>query len=546
MEFQVRRWLVFLSLLVVWSTGAELSPPTAAAEAVAVAPPVLDLRSGVGRKRRACVSKALHDFDHKNPSYARWVELRVMDSRGDLATAEHAADDLITNALVQAIIWGPETRTKAEHVLHLGRYNYIPVISFSSIFPTSCTFWLEDRLTNSGGHLEFGFTLGYDSITFLNLKTVKRNGLRLNTRKTSENCQGPHLKAAVPLKYGFKEFVDATDPKNITGYSIDIFEAAMRTLHPSPCYDYFIFHGTYDEIVGNVSLGVYDAAVGDVTVTAERVNGTDFTMPYTQSGVAMLVLAGDEPNTILWTFAKPLSGGLCESRLRTYTTKEEYAQALRLGSNNGGVSAIVDEIPYLTSFLSDRRYKDDFRMLGCIYKTPGFGFAFQLGSPLVHNVSIAILNLAKGDEGSQIEVKWFGTTSPTVGDGLVPDTDSGPLTFHSFSGLFVITGSISTLMLLISISRWFCAKCTGCRIADVDLVSHNSVDEACHPLQDGKGDIPSPHQQPIHEAGNNDAEEVHVSYENVEEGEPAPDPVQLNGMHTGSVRRYLQHAFILR
>ncbi|KAM0922851.1 hypothetical protein ACQ4PT_005895 [Festuca glaucescens] len=543
MEFQVRRWLVFLSLLVVWSTGAELSPPTAAAEAVAVAPPVLDLRSGVGRKRRACVSKALHDFDHKNPSYARWVELRVMDSRGDLATAEHAADDLITNALVQAIIWGPETRTKAEHVLHLGRYNYIPVISFSSIFPTSCTFWLEDRLTNSGGHLEFGFTLGYDSITFLNLKTVKRNGLRLNTRKTSENCQGPHLKAAVPLKYGFKEFVDATDPKNITGYSIDIFEAAMRTLHPSPCYDYFIFHGTYDEIVGNVSLGVYDAAVGDVTVTAERVNGTDFTMPYTQSGVAMLVLAGDEPNTILWTFAKPLSGGLW---LRTYTTKEEYAQALRLGSNNGGVSAIVDEIPYLTSFLSDRRYKDDFRMLGCIYKTPGFGFAFQLGSPLVHNVSIAILNLAKGDEGSQIEVKWFGTTSPTVGDGLVPDTDSGPLTFHSFSGLFVITGSISTLMLLISISRWFCAKCTGCRIADVDLVSHNSVDEACHPLQDGKGDIPSPHQQPIHEAGNNDAEEVHVSYENVEEGEPAPDPVQLNGMHTGSVRRYLQHAFILR
>jgi ionotropic glutamate receptor len=63
-----------------------------------------------------------------------------------------------------------------------------------------------------------------------------------------------------------------------------------------------------------------------------------------------------------------------ESRLRSYTTKQEYAQALRLGSENGGVSAIVDEIPYLTSFLSDHNYKNDFRMLGCIYKTPGFGF----------------------------------------------------------------------------------------------------------------------------------------------------------------------------
>jgi ionotropic glutamate receptor len=63
-----------------------------------------------------------------------------------------------------------------------------------------------------------------------------------------------------------------------------------------------------------------------------------------------------------------------ETRLRNYTTKEEYAKALRLGSKNGGVSAIVDEIPYLTSFLSDRHYKNDFRVLGCIYKTPGFGF----------------------------------------------------------------------------------------------------------------------------------------------------------------------------
>jgi hypothetical protein len=173
---------------------------------------------------------------------------------------------------------------------------------------------MEDPLTNSGGHMEFGFTLGSDSIAFPNLKTGNRNGLRLYTRKASENCQAPHLKIAVPMKYGFKEFVGATDPRNITRYSIDIFEAAMRTLHSTPCYDYFIFHGTYDEIVGNVSIGVrltstknfvsssdtvscvtfqfavpkynlisanllgdkqvYDAAVGDLTVTAEQLNAS--------------------------------------------------------------------------------------------------------------------------------------------------------------------------------------------------------------------------------------------------------------------------------
>ncbi|VAI83696.1 unnamed protein product [Triticum turgidum subsp. durum] len=271
----------------------------------------------------------------------------------------------------------------------------------------------------------------------------------------------------------------------------------MRNLHPRPCYTFSSFNGTYDELVASVSLGVYDSAVGDVTITAERVTTTDFTMPYTQSGVSMLVLAEDEPNTICWTFVKPLNGKLwfatmvfffytgfvvwmielprnqeyqgsslrqcstalyfvfstltfshghtirsplskivvviwcfvvlvlvqsytaslssiltakrlrpwvrnfdqlrhsgdfvgyqddsfvrsfllnhniSENRLRSYKTKEQYAEALKNGSKNGGVSAIVDEIPYLTSFLSDNRYGNDFRMLGCIYKTPGFGF----------------------------------------------------------------------------------------------------------------------------------------------------------------------------
>ena len=66
--------------------------------------------------------------------------------------------------------------------------------------------------------------------------------------------------------------------------------------------------------------------------------------------------------------------GFTENRLKAYAMEEEYANALRKGSKNGGVAAIVDEIPYLTSFLSDRQYKNDFKMLGCIYKTPGFGF----------------------------------------------------------------------------------------------------------------------------------------------------------------------------
>ncbi|XBI36134.1 hypothetical protein VPH35_121703 [Triticum aestivum] len=560
--------IALVSLLALWSSAASVASLSAAAPVqVGV---VLDLTSDVGRERRACISTALDDFNAAQyassgaAAAARRVELRVRDSRGDLAAAAHA-DDLIKNGQVQAIIWATETLTKSDRAAH--HRNHIPVLSFSGISPTLCAFWLEDHVAGSQGHVKFGFTLGSDSITFPNPEPDRRYSRRLETRKSRKNCRGETgLKIAVPLKLGFEVFVNVIDPiskkQNVTGYNIDIFKAAMKNLHRHPCYTFFVFNGTYDELVGNVSSGMYDGAVGDVTITAERVITTDFTMPYTQSGVSMLVLAQDESDTIRWTFVKPLNGKLwfatmvfffytgfvvwmielprnqeyqgsslrqcstalyfvfstltfshghtirsplskivvviwcfvvlvlvqsytaslssiltakrlrpwmtdfdqlrhsgdfvgyqddsfvrsflmnhniSENRLRNYTTKEEYADALWKGSNNGGVSAIVDEIPYLTSFLSDRRYGNDFRMLGCIYKTPGFGFAFRLGSPLVHNLSTAILNLAGGDEGSRIEVKWFGTTSSPIGAGTIPDTDSAPLTLESFSGLFVIT-----------------------------------------------------------------------------------------------------------
>ncbi|CAM0913477.1 unnamed protein product [Alopecurus aequalis] len=627
--------LFFLSLLVIstaaWSPSMVGAAPAPAPVRVGV---VLDLSSDVGRERSACISEALRDFELKHPTR---VELLVRDSLGDLAASTHAAEGLI--------IWGPETLTRAGNAWYLGyRHNDIPIIAFSSISPTSCAFWTEDPVKASQGHPKFGFTLGSDRTTFLNMKTDRTGTKKMGTRRKLQDCGNKKkLKIAVPKKEGFRVFVDVIDPiskkQNITGYSIDIFEAAMKYLHPRPCYKFIIFNGTYDELVANVSLGVYDAAVGDVTITAERAMGTDFTMPYTQSGVSMLVLAEDEPNTISWTFVKPLNGWLwlatvagffytgcvvwvieaprnqhyqgswfrqcsqiirsplskivvvawcfvvlilvqsygaslssmltakklrpfvsdldqlrqsgdfvgyqddsfvrsflinhniSESRLRNYTKKEEYADALRLGSKNGGVSAIVDEIPYITSFLSDRRYKNDFRMLGSIYKTPGFGFAFHRGSPLVHNFSIAILNLGGGNEGSQIEVKWFGTSSPPIGDGAVLNIDSGPLSIQSFSGLFIITGSITTLML--SISTY--AKCVGSRHADVESNSSTVADEDSSLLLYGIGNNPNPDQQRLNETDNDDLFGIHVNGGNTREG--VSSPLQQNSLHSGSLPR---------
>lgn len=160
--------------------------------------------------------------------------------------------------------------------------------------------------------------------------------------------------------------------------------------------------------------------------------------------------------------------------------------------------------------------------------------AFRLGSPLVHNLSNAILSLeGENVDGLKIEAKWFGTASPRMGASTVTDTDSAPLTLQSFAGLFVITGSVSTLMLLISIVRLAYTKCTELRRANVESVSHNDVGDDSRPLQNGMCDDPSPEQPSLHETDTSDSHGVHGSSQNA--GDEDPSPVPCNGIHSGSV-----------
>ena len=62
-----------------------------------------------------------------------------------------------------------------------------------------------------------------------------------------------------------------------------------------------------------------------------------------------------------------------DSRLKKYNSAEEFANALSKGSKNGGISAIIDEIPYIKAFLA--KYSADYTMIGPNYTTTsGFGF----------------------------------------------------------------------------------------------------------------------------------------------------------------------------
>ncbi|KAL6345698.1 hypothetical protein AAG906_017435 [Vitis piasezkii] len=133
---------------------------------------------------------------------------------------------------------------------------------------------------------------------------------------------GKKLRIAVPVGTGYSEFVKVTrDPSSnateITGFSIAVFDAAMAALPYAVPYEYIPFEapdgkaaGDYNDLIYQVYLQKYDAVVGDTTILANRSLYVDFTLPYTESGVSMVVPIIDRRRKNAWVFLKPLTWDL--------------------------------------------------------------------------------------------------------------------------------------------------------------------------------------------------------------------------------------------
>ncbi|KAK4257647.1 hypothetical protein QN277_007210 [Acacia crassicarpa] len=138
------------------------------------------------------------------------------------------------------------------------------------------------------------------------------------------------------------------------------------------------------------------------------------------------------------------------SKLRAYSNLSEYHHALAKGSQGGGVAAIFDEIPFLKLYLN-KYGSNNYMMAGSTYRTDGFGFAFPFGSNLTSHFSRAILNVTESDIMDRIQKKYFGEDdSGGTGQVSSSSTTTASLTFHSFQGLFLVTGIVTVMALIVS------------------------------------------------------------------------------------------------
>ncbi|OIW15713.1 hypothetical protein TanjilG_04248 [Lupinus angustifolius] len=391
---------------------------------------------------------------------------------------------------------------------------------------------------------------------------------------------GKPLRIAVPNRVSYLDFVsEEKNPPGVKGYCIDVFEAAINLL-PYPVPRQYMLFGNgdinpdYNDLVYQVSQNNYDAAVGDITIVTNRTRFVDFTQPYMESGLVVVVRV-KEINSSAWSFLKPFTAemwcvtaafflfvgtvvwilehrhnhefrgtprqqlntifwftfstmffahrentvsnlgrvvmiiwlfavliitssytasltsiltvqqltseiegidslisdtqpigiqegsfakkylidelNVAPSRIVSLKNQDAYIDALTRGPKNGGVMAIVDELPYIELFMSNTNC--EFRIVGQEFTRSGWGFAFQRDSPLAVDLSTAILQLADDGDLQKIHDKWL---LKNVCVAQLSSDQSYELSLSSFWGLFLIIGIACFLALTLFFIKVMC------------------------------------------------------------------------------------------
>ncbi|KAK9080205.1 hypothetical protein SSX86_001880 [Deinandra increscens subsp. villosa] len=386
--------------------------------------------------------------------------------------------------------------------------------------------------------------------------------------------EGKPLRIGVPARGAFKQFVNVTydsekNETHVTGFSIQVFEAAVKKLNYSLSYVFIPYNGSYDDLVAGIHNKTFDGGVGDTEIMADRYEYAEFSQPYLDSGlvivvpmkpnimkerfiffyafttklwiilfamtigtvsvvwlnehvhgnnefvatstfeyvskmlwfaVAVLSLAHRElinnnlSRLVLatWFIVNVIVAACFTATLSSIITISKIQPSLDLQRSNafvgcntnsfivhylenvlkyksekikefssidgydrafkkGEISAAYFVAPHANVFLA--KYCRGYERIGHTYKLGGFGFMFRKGSPLVEDISKAVLKVTQNGDVNTLEENMLKSLSNC--SELDQDKSRGSIGLDPglFTGLFMISGSISAFVFFTALAR---------------------------------------------------------------------------------------------
>lgn len=217
----------------------------------------------------------------------------------------------------------------------------------------------------------------------------------------------------VGVDANFRPFEFKNEKGEFTGFDVQLWDAIAKDLKLDYKWQTMDFNG----IIPALQSKSIDAAIAGITIKSSREQVVDFSYPYYDAGLVILVRADNNEVKTL----EDLKGKKIATKLATTSVdflKSEGFTDLKLLPNTdnlfmelitGGVDAVFFDSPPLM-YYSQNMGKGKVKVVGPLYQGQSYGIAFPQGSDLREKVTITILKFMEDGTYDKLYQKWFGTS----------------------------------------------------------------------------------------------------------------------------------------
>lgn len=232
------------------------------------------------------------------------------------------------------------------------------------------------------------------------------------------DLQGCTLRIAVENAYQPFNFID-TDTGEGVGYDYDIFNEICGRINCVPEFEETSWDAMVAIMGGQGDFDTFDVGADGITITEERAQNVDFSLPYIRSAQVLLVgidedrfvqptefaadenlLIGTQLGTTNYDAAVNLVG---EDRVTAFDQFGAAVQALI----NGDVDAVMIDNVAGQGYVGAN--SDKLKITGDVVESEELGFIFSKGSPLVAPIDSGLQSMIDDGKLEELYNKWFNT-----------------------------------------------------------------------------------------------------------------------------------------
>jgi polar amino acid transport system substrate-binding protein len=232
------------------------------------------------------------------------------------------------------------------------------------------------------------------------------------------DLNGCVLRVAVENAYQPFNFID-TETGEAVGYDYDIFAEVCARINCQPEFVETSWDAMVAVMGGEGSFDTYDVGADGITITEERAQHVDFSIPYITSSQVLLVRIDEERFTEPEEFAAD-PDLLIATQLGTTNydaavalvgedrviAQDQFGTAVQALINGDVDAVMIDNVAGL-GYVGVNA--DKLKLTGEAVQSEELGFIFGKGSPLVEPVNWALESMQADGKLDELFQKWFVT-----------------------------------------------------------------------------------------------------------------------------------------